>query len=271
MQTSSGSTATAIGIGTTSLLAAAVGGAAPAEAQATGPGNWTGMYLGFTGGFAALSTQMNDTAVASGLGYAAWGTSQGTNAKLGAKGAMAGLHAGYNLQAGKIVYGVEADISWANVKASGTGRVNNASNYGYSYGGGTSNFSSKVDALATVKARLGYDLNGSTMVFVTGGFATANVKNSWSSDALSSSFGPTVAASSSSSGWKSGYVLGGGFDQKISGNLLLKAEIDWVKLGSRNLGAPYPQSGYGGAGTPGGIGFGKTELVIGRLGLSYKF
>ncbi len=251
------------------MIAAAVGGAAPVEAQSSGaPGNWTGLYLGFTGGFASLSTQMNDTAVATGLGYVGQGTSSGTNAKLSGSSAMAGIHAGYNLQAGKIVYGVEADISWASIKASGSGRSNHS--YGaYNYGG-SANFSSKIDALATVKARLGYDLNGSTLLYVTGGFATANVKNSWSAPSLTNLFSGPISASSSSEGWASGYVLGGGIDQKISSNLLLKAEIDWVKLGSRNLGAPFRAYGAG-YGTPGGIGFGKTELIIGRLGLSYKF
>ena len=198
MHTDNKSAATVIGIGSTSLFAAAFGGATSADAQTTGAANWSGVYFGLSGGFVGMSTRMNDSAVATGLGAFGYGAAPvpgiGTNAKIGGNGGTIGLHGGYNFQVGRIVLGVEGDISWVNAKADGTG-VLRSTGTAYGYGGnrsfGTSTFRSKVDSLATIRGRLGFDLDGSTMVFASAGFAAAQVKNNWSgqmTDAFGTAF-----------------------------------------------------------------------------------
>ena len=281
------STATAVGVGSSSLIAAAFGGATPADAQ-TGVTNWSGMYFGLSGGFVGMTTRMNDSTVAEGLnliqrqiggftyGYASGGSS-GSDAKLGGNGGTAGIHGGYNLQFGRMIVGAEADISWVSAKTSGSGIIRAANGYaGYA---NTTSFGSKINALATIRGRLGLDLNGSTMVYATAGFATANVKSYWSGQLASPGYGygTPFSAGGSKSGWKSGYVIGGGVEHKLTDRVMIKAELDWVSLGGQNL-KTFDQivETWGGGnvntfGAPGQVRFSGQELVIGKVGLSYKF
>src|SRR3954465_4576145 len=63
--------------------------------------NWTGFYLGILGGGA--------------------GENSSTDPKM--KGGFVGGTAGYNWQTGNVVFGIEADGSWADVSASAAGTV----------------------------------------------------------------------------------------------------------------------------------------------------
>src|SRR6476620_1381795 len=96
--------------------------------------NWTGFYLGIVGG-------------------GAWENGSG-DPKM--KGGFVGGTAGYNWQTGNVVFGIEADGSWADVNASATAL------------GVT--VTSKTDALGTVRGRIGYAVNN-VLFYGTGGYA----------------------------------------------------------------------------------------------------
>ncbi|MBR0838495.1 porin family protein [Bradyrhizobium manausense] len=94
--------------------------------------NWTGFYLGIVGG-------------------GAWEDSS-VDPKV--KGGFVGGTAGYNWQTGNVVFGIEADGSWADVSASAFGGLLN----------------NKIDALGTVRGRIGYAVNN-VLFYGTGGYA----------------------------------------------------------------------------------------------------
>src|SRR3982751_1876393 len=64
--------------------------------------NWTGFYAGVNAGY--------------GFGSSDWSLLPGTSIK--PKGFLAGGTVGYNWQSGAIVYGLEGDFDWQNVKDS---------------------------------------------------------------------------------------------------------------------------------------------------------
>jgi outer membrane immunogenic protein len=97
---------------------------------------------------------------------------------------------------GQVVYGLEGDIDWSNIR--GSGPVRN-------------------DWLGTVRGRLGYAIDR-FMPYVTGGAAFGNIKNS-------------VDALGSSNETKAGWVLGGGIEAAITGPWTAKVEYLHVDLG----------------------------------------
>src|SRR5512135_2088441 len=70
--------------------------------------NWTGLYVGINGGGAFGNSDLSNA-----LGS----TSYDVN------GGMAGGTIGYNWQAGRLVYGLEADGDWSGLKGSTTNAV----------------------------------------------------------------------------------------------------------------------------------------------------
>jgi outer membrane immunogenic protein len=70
-----------------------------------------------------------------------------------ANGWLGGLTAGAQIQAGRTVMGLEADIDWANIVGSSRGAVN--------FNGapiGTATLSSTLSSVSTARARVGYAL-----------------------------------------------------------------------------------------------------------------
>jgi outer membrane immunogenic protein len=107
--------------------------------------NWTGPYVGISGGYG-------------------WGDSDDFHGgafpgPAGHDGGLIGGTLGYNWQMGAAVVGIEGDISWSGLEGGGTCgpncRINN-------------------DWLGTVRGRLGYN-GGRFMPYVTGGLAVGNI------------------------------------------------------------------------------------------------
>jgi outer membrane immunogenic protein len=140
---------------------------AKAPAYVAPPYNWTGFYVGINGGGAFNTT-----------------------------GGLVGGTLGYNYQVGQVVYGLEGDMDWSNIRDSGTVRN------GW---------------LGTVRGRLGYAIDR-FMPYVTGGAAFGNIKTS-------------VDALGSSNETKAGWTLGGGIEAAITGPWTAKVEYLHVDLG----------------------------------------
>src|SRR5690606_17410143 len=97
---------------------------------------------------------------------------------------LAGLHAGYQIQRGKLVFGIEGDID--------RGR--------------------DINYLASARLRLGLAHND-WLFFVTGGWAVIDFENDYTISGHGLTF--THKGDEKEHGW----VIGGGFDKKISPNL----------------------------------------------------
>src|SRR5262249_43915231 len=152
---------------------------------------WSGFYLGFNVGGAASKSDWSNLATAV--------TSYGDTAPPATfsqrmNGPLGGLQAGYNLQSGPWVYGVEALANIADI--SGDKRS--------PFGAMDDVFTPEIQALLTATGRVGYAWDNS-LVYVKGGVAAALVKMS-----ASDTVGPTTGSGRDRS-WRVGPTLGIGF------------------------------------------------------------
>src|SRR5476651_1331243 len=110
--------------------------------------NWTGPYIGISGGGA-----FGRSDVGAPLSSGSFNTS----------GGLVGGTLGYNYQMGQAVLGLEGDISWSNIRGSSTC-------------GGLS-CGTRNDWLSTARGRLGYAVDR-FLPYVTGGAAFGDIKTS---------------------------------------------------------------------------------------------
>ena len=151
--------------------------------------NWTGFYLGIVGG-------------------GAWEAASG-DPKM--KGGFVGGTAGYNWQTGNVVFGIEADGTWADVSASAAAAVP---------GFGVVTVSSKTDAMGTVRGRIGYAVNN-VLFYGTGGYA-------WIDNKITlSALGVAVSDSKFHSGW----TVGAGVEAFFAPQWSVKGEYLYRSLG----------------------------------------
>lgn len=182
-----------LALGIASAAAADLPRAMPAKAPAYTPPplyNWTGLYIGINGG-------------------GGWGSSDFSapfsSGSFDTSGGLIGGTMGYNWQMGQVVFGLEGDLDWSNIRGS-------------SVCGGITTCETRNDWLGTFRGRLGYALDR-FMPYVTGGLAVGNVKTS-------------VAGFGDSSDTRAGWTLGGGIEAAIAGPWTAKVEYLYVDLGN---------------------------------------
>lgn len=180
---------------------------------------WTGAYVGAN------------------VGYG-WGKHTKDSAKLFGKpnGAVGGVTAGYNVQNGNIVMGVEGDLAK-------TGEVETREHVG-GYA------KSHLKTLGTARARVGVAADRA-LFYVTGGYAGG---------ALTTKVQPAGAQGYKETKWLNGYAVGGGVEYAATDNVTVKGEYLYADLGAKS---------YGGAPAPAAkTGF-QDHLL--RGGVNYKF
>lgn len=187
-----------------------------APAAAIAINNWTGFYVGAMGGYAHEN-----------------------NSNVGSlSGGFAGGTAGYNWQAGNLVFGIEADAAWADVGATaaivGVGSVTDT-----------------IRSMGTVRGRIGYAFD-QVLLYGTGGYAWAD--NRLSATAL----GVTIADSRVHSGW----TIGAGAEVMFAPKWSVKAEYLYRSFESQNYFAGI---------VPPGIASGTLNLNSVQLGVNYHF
>jgi outer membrane immunogenic protein len=154
------------------------------------------------------------------------------------KGGLAGGTLGYNWQTGALVLGVETDAAWSNAKA--TSPV---------IGGviGTD----KVDALGTVRGRVGYAFD-QVLIYGTGGYA-------WMDNKLTlSGGGVTISDSHVHNGW----AAGAGVEVMFAPKWSVKAEYLYRSFASENYFAGI---------VPPGAPSGTLNLNSVQVGVNYHF
>jgi outer membrane immunogenic protein len=203
------------------LLLASIAGAAsaadisaPAPAYAKAPAvspvnNWSGFYIGAMGGYAAEATS-DSSAI---------------------KGGFAGGTVGYNWQSGMFVAGIEADGAWANIR-------NTASIPGITA-------TAKIDALATVRGRVGAAFN-QILLYGTGGVALADTKVSVTA------MGVTLSESKTQAGWTAG------------------AGVEWMFIPRWSLKAEYLYRRFDNV-TFFGFSTGRIAVNSGQVGVNFHF
>ena len=183
--------------------------------------DWTGFYLGVNGGY--------------GWGQSSFDGLSGTAGNFNTTGWVAGGTAGYNLQYGHVVFGLEGDADWSNINGSAP------------CVGGVATCQVKNDWLGTARGRFGFAFDR-FLPFVTGGLAVGDI------NANVPGFG---SATSTNAGW----TAGGGLEVALGRNWTAKAEYLHVDLGTLNCGTAC-------TGTMSNVDF-TTNLV--RGGVNFKF
>jgi outer membrane immunogenic protein len=180
--------------------------------------DWSGFYLGAAGGYGWGGSTHSDPV-------------GGANGRFDVSGGLVGGTAGYNWQAGRAVFGVEGDLSWAGLDGLGSSAAGV--------------LSGNLNWLGTGRVRAGYAVDA-YLFYVTGGAAV----------------GRSQAAGGGFSGRDTqlGWTVGGGVEAKLSQNWTAKLEYLYVDLGDKNT--------YSNASGP--VSTTLTSHIV-RVGLNYKF
>jgi outer membrane immunogenic protein len=226
--------------------------------------DWSGLYLGT--GIGRISSELQNQYHAPDhlFGFipddAVTISAQGSHSFSGAS-FIFGLEAGYNLQFGNYVIGVEADINRLGLKESAQ-----SSYFAPFAGPGSNAVSDELPWLATFRPRLGRAF-GRTLLYATGGLVLAAARVN------ETTVSPTNAGTDSYSFSRllTGWTLGAGAAYALDNHWTIKAEYLYVDLGSVD-GTSYTNSPL----------FMSTRLVsyghefdaninIGRIGADYRF
>lgn len=177
---------------------------------------WSGFYLGVHGGGSigevtttALSELANQSLIASAR-------------KIDRSGPMGGVQAGFALQSGALVYGIEGDLGFGGLRGRIDVRAQDASSSGQ--------LQSAISTLGTVRARVGYAFDD-LLIYGTGGFATgyheakATVVNA-----------DGTARAARLTEWTPGWTLGLGGEYAVMPNVSVKLEYLYAQLNNTILG-----------------------------------
>jgi len=154
--------------------------------------NWTGLYIGINGGGGWGSSHF----IFPGAGT--------TTGDFNISGGLVGGTIGYNYQVGQVVFGLEDDVDWSNIKGSAV------------CPDGVTTCQTSNSWLGTARGRIGVAWDR-FLPYVTGGVAFGDVRGNR----------PTVGGLSRMS---AGWTAGGGIEAAIARNWSVKVEYLHVRL-----------------------------------------
>lgn len=247
------------------VVAAAVAfGAAPLASAAPASFRWTGFYIGGNVGYgwddASADVSSNTILLGALINVGTIPRSLTTNPN----GWLGGVQLGYNYQIDKIVLGVEADFSLANIdgkaSAANPGPILPFATY-------TTSAEQRLKWFGTLRGRLGFVPADMLLVYATGGLAFgetdygANIRRT----AILLNYNVPASADVTKVGW----TLGGGAEYAVTKNWTLKAEYLYYDLGREAL-TGFLTIGPVVTATAAHYDF-ATRGSIARFGLNYKF
>jgi opacity protein-like surface antigen/outer membrane protease len=183
------------------------------------PFNWTGLYVGYhTGGGMGISD----------ISDPAGGTLFGNPVR--SPGPMAGGQIGYNYQTGSVVWGVEADVSWADMEGTGTCSALSGTFV-------NSNCLVTTDAFGTLAGRLGLVLGPDDRALIYGkagaAWSSGSVYAATSDNVSGAAGNPFTNADTDMTLW--GWIAGAGAEYALSSKWSVKAEYDYIGFGSHSV------------------------------------
>jgi outer membrane immunogenic protein len=208
------------------------------------PYDWSGVYGGVFAGVGYTSSDWE------GIDDDAELASVAIDESLNDTVFLLGGLAGINLQHDRLVFGVEADITWFD--SDEKERLDGSEGV---------DITSEIDLLASLRARFGYAADR-TLFYVTGGLAFADAEHTWD-DGSPNPDAPALNSPPETLDLDFGWVVGAGVEHAWTDNWLARLEGFYYDLGSED-------------------GTASTELEtdtfevdqeiwIARIGISYKF
>jgi opacity protein-like surface antigen len=215
--------------------------------------NWAGFYVGVDGGYGWGNSAFDPLFTVTGF------TNPITNpfTNPAPTGFLFGGHGGYNWQfMGNVVAGLEVDYLSADMTSSQTVGI----------GGTGSPFSAtlatKVDALASGRAKLGYAVTPNFLIYTTGGVAWGHESATGTiSKVATQNTGPAFSISQTAFGNQFGWVAGSGAEMKAFSNILLRVQYLHYSFGDVTYNFPLTVLGASA----------KTTVDAITGGISYKF
>jgi outer membrane immunogenic protein len=225
--------------------------------------NWSGFYVGGNVGGAWENESGTSNFFSSSAPAAQTNTPQSNS--LRNRAVIGGVHAGYNWQMTRWVFGVEADWDWTHTKNGFCRQTDNLSAACSDNGRGFLILNGKAEWLDSARGRLGYTWDR-FMIYGTGGAAWAKFGSSIETNCLVAGCGSNTVSQNTTASFsdtKSGWVAGGGVEAMLDTDWIARAEYLHYDFGSvTNTLAGDQQS------TTWSRAF-RYETV--RVGLSYKF
>jgi len=174
--------------------------------------DWSGVYVGINGGWGS-ENRCFDSITTAGTFIAADGCHNTT-------GGVAGGQIGYRWQTGSLVFGMEAQGDWADLRGSNVSILNSANTN-----------RSRMDAFGLLTGQVGYAWN-TALLYLKGGGAVIADRN----DILSG--GVVVATSSGDNRW--GGALGAGVEFSFAPNWSAALEYDHLFVANSNTNFTVP-------------------------------
>jgi outer membrane immunogenic protein len=184
--------------------------------------NWTGFYIGAHVGYGFEGGDANYTYGPSPL---AFGFDAGSLSPK-ADGFMGGGQVGYNWQTGAVVFGLEADISYSDMKG---GAAAVPTFLGVPQPGFLQSAATDLEWFGTVRGRLGWLAAPSLLLYGTGGLAYGN----YNYTILTANTAPPFPGADSTT--RVGWTVGAGAEFALSSNWSLKAEYLYFDLGDHTV------------------------------------
>ncbi len=224
--------AAGLGVSGAAMAADLYSGGGMKDAPVIPVSTWTGFYFGVNTGLLwnANKDKLDATAVHD---YSVFYSASAPTSESETSGGFGGGQIGYNWQSKRLIFGIETDLqrALAHDKAATSPAI--ASSF-CCFSAGTAISKSELDWFGTVRGRLGYLLMPNTLVYATGGFAYGggsdklailNTNDSANFDSQSVTSDKTLT----------GYTIGGGAEYAISPVWSIKAEYQYLDLGSTSL------------------------------------
>jgi outer membrane immunogenic protein len=211
---------------------------------------WSGFYLGLHGGFVDHWGKVND------LDNLSFGGVPSPSYSASKIGGIFGGNAGYNVQTGAFVFGVEGDWNWLGAAAGATATTVCLPPCTF-----TTSFDVRWLATARVRAGIAAD---ATLFYVTGGAAFGRVVNSAVS--VFPPVGPIGTFSQDTT--KAGWTVGAGAERMFGRNWTARAELRYANLGKSTVTCGPPGACNGGTTYRGEF---SNSLLVGLIGVDFKF
>jgi outer membrane immunogenic protein len=193
--------------------------------------SWSGFYIGLNGGYSWGRSRTDGAFFNNTTGALIVGGADRSDLK----GGVFGGQAGFNMQAGNFVYGIEADGQWSGEKGDTFAACNLAACIGTAFPPGgavsaTATLNQKIDWFATLRGRLGVTVTPTVLLYATGGGAYGEVKSTGVVTGFNGLTAISVARNVTTT--HGGWVVGGGIEGALGSNWTAKLEYLYMDLGT---------------------------------------
>jgi outer membrane immunogenic protein len=236
----------------------------PASASVAPVFTWSGFYIGGNVGYHASNSTFELTGYDNTFFVNNDGTTYLPSGDLDHDTVFGGIQAGFNLQTGMIVFGLEADVALLGDETTTFTTEFNAGPPGSAPV--VTRVRSDLDYLATVRGRVGVTFDR-LLVFATGGLAFGKVSHRVDFEETDVFGNAPYIGAGQVSDTDIGYAVGGGLEYGLTNNLSLKAEYLYYNLGDESLTTRVDNRGAN-------VEFVHTIETaghIGRVGLNFRF